>query len=124
MIAPELWYEKAQLAGQAARRELDADNLPAAANRAYFSLYAFLVGRLIDSGQQPPARGNWPHSQLSDLVRLHFKPSFHKRLITCLVVDLRQVRAFADYDDHKRLTSARLSELLRSLGQVVSSQER
>lgn len=124
MIAPELWYEKAHLAATAARQAFDAGNLPAAANRAYFSLYAFVNGRLLDAGLQPPAMGNWPHAQIGPLVRVHLKPSFYKRLALVLASELRQQRLFADYADHRRIPSEVMAELLRGLGQVLSSQER
>lgn len=124
MLEPALWYEKANLAGESARRELDAGNLPAAANRAYFSLYAFLNGQLIDMGQQPPVVGNWPHAQIGPLVRQHFKTSFHKRRILVLASELRRVRLFADYADHRRIYTDEMGDLLRGLGQVLSSLER
>jgi uncharacterized protein (UPF0332 family) len=124
MIAPELWYEKANMAAAAARQAFDAGNLPASANRAYFSLYAFLTGRLIDMGQQPPTMGNWPHAQIGPLVRQHFKTSFYKRLALVLASELRRLRLFADYADHRRIPTEEMAELLRGLGQVLSSQER
>jgi uncharacterized protein (UPF0332 family) len=125
MPTPPLWYDKAQLAVEAARRELDADNLPAAANRAYFALHAFLTGVFINAGQQPPEkRENWPHAGLGDLVRLHFKTSFYKRLMMSLLFELRQARIYADYGDHLRLTREKLGELLRGLAQVLASRER
>ena len=79
MPVPEIWFEKATLASQAARLALDAGNLPAAANRAYFSLHAFLTGSFVARGQAPPAsRGNWPHAQLDEMIRQTLKTSFQK----------------------------------------------
>jgi uncharacterized protein (UPF0332 family) len=125
MIASDLWYEKANLAAEAARRELDAGNLPASANRAYYSLHAFVNGSLIEAGQQPPAgRGNWPHAQLGVMIRQHLKPSFQRRLMMALADDLRTVRVYADYGDHRQLERRDLGDLLRGLGQVLGSQER
>jgi hypothetical protein len=122
---PELWHEKALLAGQAARQAFDTGNLPAAANRAYFSLHAFLNGALADSGQQAPSgRGNFAHSQLPDLIRHQFKTSFHKSLMLRLLWELGKLRVYADYDDHRQIPPNSLEEALRCLAQVISSRER
>jgi uncharacterized protein (UPF0332 family) len=125
MIAPELWYEKANMAASAARLMLDADNLPATANRAYYSLYAFITGALIEAGQQPPSRhGNWPHEQLGYLVRQHMKPSFERRRILVQQGDLQRLRVLADYGDHHKISKPQLTESLRELSQVLASRER
>ncbi len=125
MPTPEIWYEKALLAGQASRQAFDAGNLPAAANRAYFSLHAFLNGALSESGQQAPAgRGNFAHGQLPDLIRHQFKTSFHKSLMLRLLWELGKLRVYADYDDHRQIPSSSLEEALRGLAQVLSSRER
>ncbi len=124
MPTPALWHEKAQLAGQAARQSLDSDNLPAAANRAYFSLHAFLTGRLLELGQQPPARyENWAHAQLGELTRTHIRTP-DRFAIRSLLQDLRQMRVLADYDNHRRIPKDQLGDLLRSLDQVIGSRER
>ncbi|MBC7543228.1 MAG: HEPN domain-containing protein [Candidatus Sericytochromatia bacterium] len=124
-IDASLWFEKAQLAGQASRRELDAGNLPAAANRAYFSLYPFLTGLLIQRGHTPPAdRGHWPHSRMHALVRTHLRASYQKHLSMALLNRLYRYRSLADYGDHRLLDAATLSGVLRQLGTVIGSQWR
>ena len=125
MLEPSIWYGRSLLANEAARRELEADNLPGAANRAYFSLHAFLIGTLIEMGQAPPiAHGNWPHAQLDVLIRSHLKKSFHKRLTMLLLDRLRRLRICADYGDYRELPKESLDQSLRELAQVLGSRER
>jgi uncharacterized protein (UPF0332 family) len=128
MTAPpsaSLWTEKASLALEASRQALDAGNLPAAANRAYFSLYSLLTGALIQRGHEPPAdRGNWPHSRMHALIRTHLKTSYHKHLSMALLNQLYRYRSLADYGNHHVLDAAVLNGAVRQLATVVGSQWR
>lgn len=124
-VTSDLWVEKATLALEAARQSLDAGNLPAAANRGYFALYAAVTAALMKAGQMPPERGNWAHARLPIAVRQHVRGPFHARRLAIMLLDrLYKLRLLADYGNHRRLDADELGAVLRQLGAVVrSSQE-
>ena len=123
MLTPDLWYEKANLAGQAAGQGFEAGDLLAAASHAYFSLRAFLTVSLIELGQVPPANpGAWTHQELSELFRQH-GPESQRQLMLALLDDLQQLRYLADYGDHRQLDKESVGAALRILAQVLRSRQ-
>jgi uncharacterized protein (UPF0332 family) len=117
-----LWSDKALLALHGASKALADGNLPTAASRGYYSLYAAVSVLLIEAGMEPPVRGNWTHVALPSMIRQHYRGPFHMRRLAMMLLDrLYKLRLLADYGDHRRLDADELSTALRQLGQMVGS---
>jgi uncharacterized protein (UPF0332 family) len=120
-----IWFEKAQLARHLARSAMDSGNLPGAANRAYYCLFAQLTGLLIQLGYEPPPeRGNWPHSTLPVVAKSGFRASFQRNLPLSLLDKLRHYRVQGDYGNHQVIDAEALEGALRQLGTVLGSEWR
>ena len=121
-LAPGTWFEKARIAVGAARVLLDAGNLPGMANRAYYGLFAWVTGVLLEMGlEAPPRHGNWPHEAMPWLIRRHCRPSALRQTAMDLWDGLYRARVLADYDDHALLDGKILELWLRRLQGVVGS---
>ena len=96
LVLAENNYEAASRLAEEAR--------PSSASRAYFAAYSAAHAIVITRGETPPARGNWPHEGLGELLRavLARGQSDWKRLellqYKLSINKLQLLRIQADYD--------------------------
>lgn len=114
----ESWRQLARDAVSAATVCRSASRARSAVSRAYYALYSAATAWLIDAGEAPPVRGNWPHRELPTVVTLVLrrrKTSENRR--RDIVRNLRvcySMRLDADYQPGRTVDDSVAGEAVRS----------
>lgn len=127
MPTVQQWWDKSTLSLQAARKCLEVGNLPAAANRLWYSVYQGAHAVLIHRGWTPrTVLANWAHEDIQTLYSLVVCRAVHTRAAKAsltaarpLVLDALKWRVAADYGDHQALDAAELRRAMPRITRVL-----